>query len=207
MITVEDIQSFESEIAEIYSTGCIKAPVHLRGSEDGSYERNMIKAMKDIRPQDYFFGYWDSHAACLIKGVSREELKVAIIRGDSIALCFPKHRILCSGIVGSLMGVAVGTAWAIKRAGLDERVYLYCGDMSAETGIYSESYKYACGHDLPITMIIGDNGVSVLTKTEEVWLRSIYPGEYTDRDGPFEQIRFRYLNKWPHSGLNHKVKF
>ena len=202
MKTVEDLQRFEQEIADIYATGAIQHPVHLRSSADGSYERNMIKALSGIRKQDYFFGYWDSHIACLLKGVPEDELKEAIVRGDSIALCFPEHRILCSGIVGSLMGVAVGTAWAIKQAGLDERVYLYSGDMSAQTGIFHEALKYGENFDLPIRFIIGDNGVSVMTDTAKTWNSGMI-----ERRQNLQWFRFDYTNKWPHSGLLQRIKF
>lgn len=202
MHTVESLQRFEQEIADIYATGSIRHPVHLRGSADGKYERSMIKALAGIRKQDYFFGYWDSHIPCLLKGVPEERLKDAIIAGDSIALCFPEYRILCSGIVGSLMGVAVGTAWAIKQAGLDERVYLYSGDMSAETGIFHESIKYATNFDLPITFIIGNNSISVMTDTEQTWgYKEEAPKDLQQR------YSFFYTNKWPHSGLRERIRF
>ena len=113
MLTKIDLENFENEIAEIFGQGLIKAPVHLRAGR----EEALIRIFKEqnIGPDDYIFGFWDSHELCLLKGVPREELKRAIIEGRSIALCFPEHKIFCSGIVGSLMGVAVGAAWALKR--------------------------------------------------------------------------------------------
>ncbi len=144
----------------------------------------------------------DTGTLIYLKGVPEQELKDAIVRGDSIALCFPEHRILCSGIVGSLMGVAVGVAWAIKRAGLDERVYLYSGDMSAETGIFYESIKYSRNFDLPMTFIIGNNRISVMTNTAETWgCRESMDCQYHKR------VSFTYTNKWPHSGLLTRIKF
>lgn len=202
MHTVESLQRFEQEIADIYATGSIPHPVHLRSSEDGSYENGMLTALATMKKEDYFFGYWDSHIACLLKGVPEDELEAAIVRGDSIALCFPEYRILCSGIVGSLMGVAVGTAWAIKKAGGTERVYLYSGDMSAKTGIFNEAIKYAMYFDLPISFIVGDNGISVMTNTEETW-GTQSPAMFSD----FKYSEFEYKNKWPHSGLKTRIKF
>ena len=35
------------------------------------------------------------------------------------------------------------------------------GDMTSETGIMHECYKYAVNHKLPIHFVIEDNGVSV----------------------------------------------
>ena len=109
MITKDDLVTFEQEIAAIYATGVIRAPVHLRsGREDA-----LIEIFRDhqIGRDDYVFGYWDSHELALLKGVPREELKRAILEGKSISLCFPDAKMLCSGIVGSLMGVAAGVAW------------------------------------------------------------------------------------------------
>src|SRR5262245_23067240 len=112
MVTKDELVRFENEIAAIYATGAIRAPVHLRaGREDA-----LIAIFRDqqIGPDDYVFGYWDSHELALLKGVPREDLKQAILEGKSISLCFPEHKILCSGIVGSLMAVATGVAWSLK---------------------------------------------------------------------------------------------
>ena len=72
MVTKEEIIAFEKEIADIFATGVIRAPVHLRsGREDA-----LIKVFKDyqINDDDYIFGFWDSHELALLKGVTREEL-------------------------------------------------------------------------------------------------------------------------------------
>src|SRR3989338_4592281 len=126
-ITKEDIKNFEEEIAGVFAQGVIRAPVHLRcGREDA-----LIKIFKDhkIGDDDYIFGYWDSHELALLKGVPREELKQAILDGKSISLCFPKYNVLCSGIVGSLMGTAAGVAWAFKHQNKKGRAFIFCGEM------------------------------------------------------------------------------
>lgn len=201
--TREDIQAFEKEIADIFATGAIRAPVHLRsGREDA-----LIKIFQDykIGDDDYVFGFWDSHELALLKGVPREELKQAIIDGKSISLCFPEYKVLCSGIVGSLMGTAVGVAWSMKRQGKKGRAYLFCGDMSAETGIFHESVKYAHNHDLPVTFIVCDNGVSVMTDTRRVWAS---PDPWF-KGTKYEKniVYFAYQNGYPHSGLGKLIKF
>ncbi|MFA5059108.1 MAG: thiamine pyrophosphate-dependent enzyme [Candidatus Omnitrophota bacterium] len=203
MVTKEEIISFEKEIADIFATGSIRAPVHLRaGRED-----ELIRIFKEnaIGSDDYVFGFWDSHELALLKGVGREELKKAIQEGKSISLCFPGQKILCSGIVGSLLGTAVGVAWALKRQGKKGKAYIFCGDMSAETGIFHESVKYAVHFDLPVKFIVCDNGLSVMTKTREVWNCA----EPWFKDTKFESkiIYFKYLNGYPHSGLGKLIKF
>ncbi len=202
-ITVEDIQSFEKDIADTYATGIIHAPVHIRSGREQQlidiFEQNKIGS------QDYVFGYWDSHELALLKGVQPQVLKQAILEGKSISLCFPEEKILCSGIVGSLMGVATGVAWALKHKNEAGNVYIFCGDMSAETGIFHEAVKYAYNFDLPVKFIVCDNDVSVLTKTRETWGSS----EPWFKDTKYEKviIYFKYTNGYPHSGLGKMIKF
>lgn len=203
MVTKEELVAFEQEIASIYATGVIRAPVHLRaGRED-----QLIKIFKEhsIGDDDYVFGFWDSHELALLKGVPRQELKNAILEGKSISLCFPRYKILCSGIVGSLMGTAAGVAWTLKHQGQKGRVFLFCGDMSSETGIFHEAVKYVYNFDLPATFIVCDNGISVMTNTREVWGNS----EPWFKATKYEKkiIYFQYTNTYPHSGLGKLIKF
>jgi TPP-dependent pyruvate/acetoin dehydrogenase alpha subunit len=140
-----------------------------------------------------------------LKGVPRETLKQAIIDGRSISLCFPEYHIYCSGIVGSLMGVAVGVAWALKRQRKKGRAFLFCGDMSSETGSFFEAVKYAHHFDLPAVFVVSDNGLSVMTDTREVW--GSPEAWFTDTKFAKKIIHFRYTNGWPHSGLGKLIKF
>jgi len=199
----EDLTAFENEIAEVFAKGLIKAPVHLRAGR----EEQLIRIFKEqaIGPDDYVFGFWDSHELCLLKGVPREEVKQSIIDGRSIALIYPEHKIYCSGIVGSLMGVATGVAWALKRQGKKGRAFLFCGDMSSETGSFHEAVKYACNFDLPAVFVVSDNGLSVMTDTRESWGS---PDPWF-KGTKYEKkiIYFQYKNAWPHSGLGKLIKF
>ena len=203
MVTKEEIVSFEQEIAEIFGQGKIKAPVHLRsGRED-----QLIKIFQDhqIGENDYVYGYWDSHELALLKGVPRQDLKQAVMDGKSIALCFPEYKLLCSGIVGSLMGTAVGTAWSLKNQNKKGHVFVFCGDMSAETGIFHEAVKYATNFDLPVTFVVCDNGVSVMTDTRETW--GAKEPWFTNTKYEKKIIYFEYQNEYPHSGLGRLIKF
>ena len=127
------------------------------------------------------------------------------MQGKSISLCFPKYKVLCSGIVGSLMGTASGVAWAFKNQGKKGKVYLFCGEMSSETGIFFEAVKYAYNFDLPVKFIVCDNGLSVMTKTREVWGSE----EPWFKNTKYESkiIYFQYVNGYPHSGLGKLIKF
>ncbi len=202
-LTKEDLVNFEQEIADIFATGVIRAPVHLRAGR----EEKLIEIFNHhhIGAEDYVLGHWDSHELALLKGVPREEVKQAILDGKSISLCFPRHKVFCSGIVGSLMGTAVGIAWALKTQEKKGRAFIFCGEMSAETGIFHEAVKYALNYDLPAMFIVCDNGLSVMTDTREVWgcPDPWFKGTKYEK----KIIYFKYKNEYPHSGLGWKIKF
>ncbi|MEI8011933.1 MAG: thiamine pyrophosphate-dependent enzyme [Candidatus Omnitrophota bacterium] len=203
MITEKEIIDFENEIAGLFSEGLIKAPVHLRAGREAPLIHIFNKYA--IGPDDYVFAFWDAHEICLLKGVPRTVLKQAIMDGRSIALCFPEQRIFCSGIVGSLMGVAAGAAWAVKQKGEKGRVFLFCGDMSAETGIFHEAVKYAVNFDLPAVFVVSDNAVSVMTDTRQAWGSPHAWFKGTRFEAKIEY--FKYHNTWPHSGVGKLIKF
>lgn len=200
-ISVDDIVKFEAEIASLYEEGKIKAPIHLRSG----CEQNLIDIFKDIKEEDWIYNYWAGHIHCLLKGVPAEKLKQSILEGKSISLCFPEQKVYCSGIVGSLAGVAVGTAWGLKKKKKNGTVYLFTGDMGAECGIFHEAVKYALNFDLPIKFVVEDNGVSVMTDTQKTWgsekpwfVETIYAQKI---------IYYKYQNSWPHSGLGKRIAF
>lgn len=195
-MTPEDLIAFEKDIAAEFEAGNIKAPVHLAGGN----ECQLIELFKTIRSQDWLLVPWRSHYHCLLKGVPAAELKSAIIDGRSIALCFPEHRVLASAIVGGIAPIAVGLAYSIKRRGGDERVWCFCGDMTAETGIYHEARKYAVCHDLPISWVVEDNGLSVCTDTFKVWGECTIPRNMAAE-------RYQYKLTWPHVGIGKWVSF
>ncbi|MBF0594916.1 MAG: hypothetical protein HQL22_08100 [Candidatus Omnitrophica bacterium] len=201
--TKEELTAFENEIADIFAQGLIKAPVHLRAGREAELIRIFTKY--DIGPDDYVFGFWDTHELCLLKGVPREEVRQAIIAGRSIALCFPEHKVFSSGIVGSLMGTATGAAWALKNKGKKGRAFLFCGDMSSETGIFHEAVKYAVNFDLPAVFVVSDNGLSVMTDTRASWGSTEPWFKGTRFESKIEY--FQYKNGWPHSGLGKLIKF
>jgi pyruvate dehydrogenase E1 component alpha subunit len=198
-LTPEDLIAFEKDIAAEFEAGNIKAPVHLAGGN----EHQLIDIFKHIRPQDWVLCQWRSHYHALLKGVPPSEVKAAIIAGRSIALCFPQYRMMSSAIVGGIAPIATGLAWSIRRRlfakpGHTERVYVFLGDMTAESGIVHESRKYAQRHALPITWIIEDNKKSVCTDTKEAWGTDtvILPDK-----------EYEYDLTWPHVGTGRWVRF
>ena len=156
---------FENDIASMFNSGKIRAPVHLYSGN----ENFLINFFKRIKKNDWVFCSWRSHYQCLLKGVPSKKLKKEIIEGKSISLCFPEHKIQSSAIVGGSLPIAVGMALSFKRKKSKNKVYCFIGEMTSETGIAHECIKYSRNKKLPIHFIVEDNGKSVCTDTRKTW--------------------------------------
>lgn len=222
----EELIQFEEEIAQIYQTGAIKGPIHLRdGNED-----ILIDIFKGIRPQDYVFATWANHLEALLKGVPKNLVKQRILDGRSMAMNFPNFRFYTSAIVGGILPIATGLAWSIKKQKLDEKVFVFIGDMTLHTGIAHESIKYSIYNRLPINFIVANNKKSVDTPTKDAWApdcmqkwddteinssrdRITYQlaNDYNKFNRKYNRgdiIRFySYKSKWPHSGVGQFIAF
>ena len=196
----DELIKFENEIAELFNTGKIKAPIHLyHGNEE-----QIIKIFKKIKKEDWVFCSWRSHYQCLLKGVPKEKVKQEIISGKSISLCFPDFNIYSSAMVGGSIPISVGTAISIKRNNLKNKVYCFMGDMTSETGIAHECIKYSRNFKLPIHFIVEDNEKSVCTNTRKSWNQEklSYEG-YSDEYVTY----YHYKLKYPHAGAGKRVQF
>ena len=199
-MTPEDLIAFETDIAEVFNTGKIRAPVHLYSGN----EAQMIGIFGDVKPEDWVFCSWRSHYQCLLKGVPPEEVKAEILAGRSISLCFSKYRVVSSAIVTGVLSIAVGTAMGIKRRGGKARVHCFVGDMTSETGAFHECLKYSTNHQLPIRFIIEDNAKSVCTDTRETWNQPVLT--YENSRHPLV-VYYKYQTKYPHAGAGKRVQF
>ena len=193
--TKESLIAFEERVKQAFLDKRILAPVHLSGNN----EEQLIEIFKDVRPQDWVFSTWRSHYHALLKGIPEDELFQMILEGRSMYLNSRKHKFVCSSIVGGILPIACGVALANKRLNLDERVFVFIGDMTARTGIFDEFSQYAVGHDLDVKVIIENNGLSTNTPTENVWGRKenirLWPETYS------------YTRDFPHVGVGQYVAF
>ena len=197
-MTRDELIAFEADIAAEFNAGRIRAPIHL----DGGNEDQLIEVFKGIKPTDWVFCSWRSHYKALLHGVPPAEVKAAIMAGRSIALCFPEHRFLSSAIVGGNLPIALGVALSIKRRGGSEHVWCFIGDMTAATGIAHECAAYKSGHKLPLTIVVENNGKSVVTETNQVW-----NGAQRDSLGYVADSYYEYDLPFPHSGAGVRVQF
>ena len=198
-LTSNQLLEFETEVADIYDKGLIRAPVHLyNGNED-----QIIDIFQNIQDDDWIYCTWRSHYQCLLKGVPKDMLLDDIKKGKSITLCYADYKIYSSAIVTGSIPIANGTALDIKRKKQTNHVWCFIGDMASETGAFFENYKYALNHDLPITFVIEDNNRSVCTDTRKVWNIE----NLTFNKNQPKIIYYQYTSKYPHAGAGKRIQF
>lgn len=201
-LTTAILIAFEERVADAFRAKQIHAPIHLsRNNED-----QLIDIFKNIREQDWVFTTWRSHYHALLKGVPAEELYQEILAGRSMYLNFPAHRIVASSIMGGILPIAVGMAMGIQRKGLDEKVWVFIGDMAAHSGIFQECRQYVDGHDLLVHFVFEDNGLSTNTPTQLVW--GAKDQMRASRNGGLRQdYYYEYERGYPHTGVGEWVSF
>jgi pyruvate dehydrogenase E1 component alpha subunit len=187
---------FETEIKEIYEDGKITAPVHLSGGN----EDQLIEIFKDVDKDDWVFSSWRNHYHALLHGIPRETLKDLIVRGKSMSVYSTEPKFYSSSIVGGIIPLALGTAQTQKLSGSKNKTWCFIGDMTFESGLFYEAYKYAKNFDLPLQFVVEDNNMSTNTPTDETW-------GGVKRDVPQDVIYYKYERVFPHHGTGNWVLF
>ena len=191
----EELIQFEDEIKELYLNAKIRSPVHFSGGN----EEQLIEIFKKVNlKDDWVFSTHRSHYHALLKGIPKEWLRNEILENRSIHINNKEHKFMSSAIVGGCLPIALGVSMAIKRNRIKDWVWIFVGDMAAETGIFYECTKYARRNSLPITFVIEDNNLSVYTPTGEAWGSSKSQGYI---------IRYKYERNHPHVGCGEWVTF
>jgi pyruvate dehydrogenase E1 component alpha subunit len=193
--TPEKLIKFEQDIVDLWESGKIRGPIHLSNGN----EEQLIEVFKRVKETDWVFSTWRSHYHWLLKGISSDYARKLILDGKSITLCDIDEKFYASAIVGGTLSIALGVAMGIKQKGSDEKVFVFIGDMSFESGIFYEIHKYARNFDLPIIFVVEDNAVSTYTPTEATW--------NTKREIPSDVIHYTYKSKFPHYGSGKWVVF
>ena len=194
-ISKTELINFEEDIKISYEKGLIKGPIHLsRGNED-----ILIEIFRHISKKDFVFTAWRNHYHAILHGVPIKEIKQQIYSGCSMSLNSKKPFIYSSSIVGGIIPIALGAALAQKKLNSKRNIWCFIGDMTMETGIFHEAYKYSENFNLPLKFIIEDNDLSVHTPTLNAWKKKMKP--------PKNVIYYKYKNTFPHHGTGKWVNF
>ena len=194
--TADDLIDFENEVKKHYENGEIKAPIHLsKGNEN-----QLIEIFKYISKDDWVFSSWRNHYHALLHGVSKQSLLKDIIAGRSMNTNSVKPKFYSSSIVGGIIPIATGVAQSIKIQNKKNKVWCFIGDMTYETGIFHESYKFSRNFELPLEFIVEDNTLSTNTPTKETW-------GIKKPTIPKDIIYYKYERDYPHHRTGNWVLF
>jgi pyruvate dehydrogenase E1 component alpha subunit len=194
-LTPEELMVFEEKVKEVYEAGDIAAPVHLTKNN----EKELIEIFQYVHENDWVFSSWRNHYHALLHGISKENLFEQILAGNSMSVNSVEPKFYSSSIVGGIIPIALGTAKALQDKGSKQRVWCFIGDMTYETGVFHESYKYCKNFNLPLQFVVEDNNMSTNTPTDDAW-----GGKSTT---PSDVIYYAYNRGYPHHGTGNWVLF
>ena len=194
-IKKKDLIDFENKISSYYENKKIKGPVHLSGNN----ELKLINLFKKIKKNDWVFSSWRNHYHALLKGCSAQDITKQIVSGRSMTLNSIKNKFFTSSIVGGIIPIALGVAFSLKKKKIKNTVWVFIGDMTYETGVFYECYKFSRNFKLPLKFIVEDNGLSTNTPTNKAWgkKQKKLPGI----------IHYSYKRKYPHHGIGKWILF
>lgn len=134
-------------------------------------EAEIVGACMALRDDDYMTGNHRSHGHPIGKGVGLSPLmaelfgkKTGVCRGKGGSMhlaAFSAGSLGESGIVGSLMPVAVGAGLSARLRGSDQVCLCFFGDGAANCGPFHESLNLAAIWKLPVIFLCENNGYAI----------------------------------------------
>lgn len=193
---IKKINIFEKKIFDLYNNGKIKYPIHLtKGNEN-----QLVEIFKYIDQKDWVFTSWRNHAHALLHGIPEKKLEKQIMSGKSMYVSSKKNNFFCSSIAGGIIPIALGSALALKRKDSKQKVWLFVGDMTSMMGVFYEAYNYSRNFNLPLEIVIEDNGQSVYTDTKKTW-------NIKKLQIPKDIFYYKFKLGYPHHGTGQWVSF
>lgn len=141
-------------------------------------EAEIVGACMALRSDDYMTGNHRSHGHPIGKGAQLAPLMAELFgkrtgvchgKGGSMHLAvFAAGSLGESGIVGSLMPVAVGAGLSARLRGTDQVCLCFFGDGAANCGPFHESLNLAAVWKLPVVFLCENNGYAIHTAQSQV---------------------------------------
>lgn len=162
------IRLFEERVRKM-----IYAEQMLGGHLASGQEGEIVGACMALRDDDYMTGNHRSHGHPIGKGAQLAPLMAELLgkrtgichgKGGSMHLAdFSRGSLGESGIVGSLMPVAVGAGLSARMRGTDQVCLSFFGDGAANCGAFHESMNLAGIWKLPVIFLCENNGYAMFT--------------------------------------------
>ena len=161
------IRRAEEVIQAHYLEDEMKTPMHMSmGAE--AIAAGVCHALK---PEDQVLGTYRSHGIYLAKTQETDNFFAEMYgkvtgtskgKGGSMHLIAPEEGLICtSAIVGSVIPIALGAAFANKQCKNGKTVAVFFGDGAIDEGVFWESLNFACLQRLPVLLVCEDNGFAV----------------------------------------------
>lgn len=160
------VREVEELIAEKYSEQIFRCPVHLSVGQ----EAIAIGVSSKLNAADKVMSTHRSHAHYLAKGgdlyamfceLMGKDAGCCLGRGGSMHLIDKAQGFYGSiPIVGSSLPIAMGIALAEKQSKSNNVVVAFVGDAAVETGQFHESLNFISLMQLPILIVLENNGYS-----------------------------------------------
>ena len=174
-VNLQLIRSVELLISEKYADQIFRCPVHLSIGQ----EAIAVGVSLNLQLEDKVVSTHRSHAHYIAKGGDLFSMLSELIgsplgcckgRGGSMHIFDQSVGFMASvPIVGSSIPIAVGLALAEKHLNSENIVVAYVGDAALETGAFYESLNLAALKNLPILVVLEDNGYSTYSNKELRW--------------------------------------
>lgn len=163
------IRKAEDLIIRGYPQDEMKTPMHMSRGE----EAITVGVCHALGEKDQVFGTYRSHALYISSTLETDkffaemygkETGLAKGKAGSMHLSYPERGNMgSSAIVGSIIPVAVGAAFANKMKKNNKIVAVFFGDGAIDEGTFWESLNVASLMNLPILFVCEDNGFAVHT--------------------------------------------
>jgi acetoin:2,6-dichlorophenolindophenol oxidoreductase subunit alpha len=167
--TTATIRRFEQRAIEQYRIGQIRGYLHPYLGQEGI----AVGSIAAIEPDDYIVSTHRGHGHAIAKGHDPRLMMAELFgketgychgRGGSMHVASRSIRNLgANGVVAGGLGIATGSALAIKQRGGSEVVVAFCSDGASANGMWHESMNLAAIWDLPVIFVLENNQYAVST--------------------------------------------
>lgn len=164
------IRRTEEKLLELFSKGQVSGTVHTCVGQ----EWVGVAVAEHLLPGDYVFSNHRGHGHYIaftddVEGLIAELMGrasgVCGGRGGSQHLC--RDGFFSNGIQGGIVPVAAGLAMAQKLRGGEQIAVVFVGDGTLGQGAVYESLNIAAAQDLPLLVVVEDNGIAQSTPQAE----------------------------------------
>ena len=153
------IRVLEERLQAMCDAGECTADLHLNTGQ----EAIPVGVCAALQPQDLVLTHHRMIAWALCKGVPLDVLVKELLHGAAGEMHFraPEYGFMHSfQIVGTVVPVAAGVAWAMKERGSKGIVVAVCGDAATANGQFHEGMNIAAVNHLPLLLVVENNGLA-----------------------------------------------